>query len=446
MTFGRERHDTLEHDDDTFEDEPSRSIFSATWFRALLVFIALAVIAVVAMPYALEWANPPAKTRGIAKGTRTPAAEAPTSPPPVSGPVPVAVVPKPTPSATATPDSTSPATTTEPRVVPSIPSPAETPAPRAQEPARAAAGSRATATTPQAGTTPPPASTPAQSTAVPHAPTPPGLPQGSTPPQSTTLAQGSAPSSSAVPPQGAPLQRPASVPDATASQGAVGATESSKAMEPVGTTDTQRAARAPKRLDVARAPEASTREATRPPAAGPFWIQVGAFRDPETARRVVEKLREQQFPVADPEKMVAGVPTTSPVAPTPTLTPTPAAGPDRYDVFVSGIAAGDLNTRIEPRSLTADPVAGGAVVKPSLPLADAVALAKELSGDGLRVQVRRASGSAHATTTTATAATTEPQTLYRVRVGSYPDRTAALAALHDLEAKGFKPFLARGAQ
>jgi hypothetical protein len=213
-------------------------------------------------------------------------------------------------------------------------------------------------------------------------------------------------------------------------------------MEPAGTTDTHRAAQPPKRLDVARAPEISTREATRPAAPGPFWIQVGAFRDPETARRVVEKLREQQFPVADPEKMVAGVPTTSPAAPTPT--PVPAAGPDRYDVFVSGIAAGDLTTRIESRRLTADPVAGGAVVKPSLPLADAVALAKELSGDGLRVQVRRASGSAHATTTTT--ATTEPQTLYRVRVGSYPDRNTALTALHDLEAKGYKPFLARGAQ
>jgi hypothetical protein len=220
----------------------------------------------------------------------------------------------------------------------------------------------------------------------------------------------------------------------------VGATEPAKGIEPAGTTEAQHTAQPPKRVDVARAPDASTREATRPAATGPFWIQVGAFRDPETARRVVEKLREQQFPVADPEKLVAGVPTATPVA-----TPAPAAGPDRYDVFVSGIAAADLNTRIESRSLTADPVAGGAVVKPSLPLADAVALAKQLSGDGLRVQVRRASGTASAGTTAA-ATTTEPQTLYRVRVGSYPDRPAALAALHDLEAKGYKPFLARGAQ
>ena len=434
MTFGRERHDSLEHDDDTFEDEPSRSIFSATWFRALLVFIALAVIAVVAMPYALEWANPPAKTRGIAKSTRT---EAPTSPsPPVSGPVPVAVVPKPTPSTTATPDTTSSSsgTTTEPRVVPSVPGPAETSTPgrRAQEPARAADGSRAPATTP--GTTLPPASTP------------PPVPQGSTPSPDTTLAQGSTPSQASPPPSGAPSPTTMPPPRAPLAQGAapstgaVGATEPSKAMEPAGSTENPRAAQPPKRVDVARAPDASTREATRPPASGPYWIQVGAFRDPDTARRMVEKLRDQQFPVADPEKMVSGVAAAAPVA---APTPTPAAGPDRYDVFVSGIAANDLNTRIESRSLTADPVAGGAVVKPSLPLADAVALAKQLSGDGLRVQVRRASGSAHAT---APAAATEPQTLYRVRVGSYPDRSAAVAALHDLEAKGYKPFLARGAQ
>src|SRR2546429_9089141 len=33
--------------------------------------------------------------------------------------------------------------------------------------------------------------------------------------------------------------------------------------------------------------------------------------------------------------------------------------------------------------------------------------------------------------------------LHRVRVGPYPDRAAATSALKELEAKGYKPFLAR---
>ena len=43
-------------------DETPRSIFAATWFRALLVLIVLAVVGAVAVPYILDAMNPPVKS------------------------------------------------------------------------------------------------------------------------------------------------------------------------------------------------------------------------------------------------------------------------------------------------------------------------------------------------------------------------------------------------
>jgi cell division protein FtsN len=52
-----------------------------------------------------------------------------------------------------------------------------------------------------------------------------------------------------------------------------------------------------------------------------------------------------------------------------------------------------------------------------------------------------------APTTTAPAGSTEGgQALHRVRVGSFSDKAAALAAARELEAKGYKPYIARGDQ
>src|SRR5215510_498940 len=60
--------DDHEYDDERFEDEGRRSIFSALWFRAILVVIVLGVVAAVAVPYVLELANQPApKTSVLAK-------------------------------------------------------------------------------------------------------------------------------------------------------------------------------------------------------------------------------------------------------------------------------------------------------------------------------------------------------------------------------------------
>jgi cell division septation protein DedD len=170
-------------------------------------------------------------------------------------------------------------------------------------------------------------------------------------------------------------------------------------------------------------------------------VQVGAFRDPETARKLADQLREQKYQVAESAKA-----STAPAkSAAPTATP-PAPATDRYDVFVSGTSAADMSKKLSGKGLTSEGVAGGVVVKPSLPLRDAVALSRELTADGLRVQVRRAAG-AVATPAPApapAAPVASGDTLHRVRVGSFPDRSSAQAVVRELEGKGYKPFIARG--
>lgn len=108
---------------------------------------------------------------------------------------------------------------------------------------------------------------------------------------------------------------------------------------------------------------------------------------------------------------------------------------DRYEVFVSGVGLAEVGPKLAGTSVTAEAVAGGVVLKPGLPLREAVDLSKTLSADGLKVQVRRVSASP--------AGPPAPATFYRVRVGGYSDRASALAAVRELEAKGYHPFIAR---
>ena len=103
-----------------------------------------------------------------------------------------------------------------------------------------------------------------------------------------------------------------------------------------------------------------------------------------------------------------------------------------------GQSPAELNTRLAAKGLTVEAAGNGAVVKPSLPLRDAVALSKELAVDGLKVQVRRTGGS----TATAERASSG-DTLHRVSVGGFPDKATAMATLKELEGKGYKPFLTR---
>jgi hypothetical protein len=179
-------------------------------------------------------------------------------------------------------------------------------------------------------------------------------------------------------------------------------------------------------------------------------VQVGAFKDADTAKKVAARLRDDKFSVEESLTRTGGAPARP--APTPAAA-APAPASDQYDVFVSGQTPEELNKRLAAKGLAAESSSGGMVVKPSLPLRDAVALSKDLAVEGFKVQVRRAGGSMRSVAAAAPApassapATTDSGTeLHRVRVGAFPDRAAALEAVKQLEAKGYKPYIARGAQ
>ncbi len=290
-------------------EETARSIFSALWFRVVLVLIVLGVVAAVAVPYVLEWMNPPPKTA-------------------VVRPAPAAVKP-------ATPPAPAP---------PAAPMPAVTPAP--------------------------------------------------------------------VP---AP---------------AVAKEEKEK--------EAAKPARRPAKPATAKAPAKAAAKA--PAGTGAYFVQVGAFKDPERAKSLAAKLREQKFSVDESTAGPAGEGGGSPGA----AAPAPATAGDKYDVFVSGASAADLGAKLTAKGLATERSGGGVVVKPSLPLRDAVALSKDLAAEGLKVQVRRAGSPAPAPRTTTPAAAASGETLHRVRVGPFTDLAAARAARAELEAKGYKGFIARG--
>src|SRR5207249_12070142 len=104
---------------------------------------------------------------------------------------------------------------------------------------------------------------------------------------------------------------------------------------------------------------------------------------------------------------------------------------DKYDVFVVGGSPEDITVKLSAKGLSTEPARDGVVVKPSLPLRDAIALSKDLAAEGLKVQVRRSGAPASATA--APAGSTGGEVLYRVRVGPYPDRAAATSAEQEFE-------------
>ncbi|PYO02136.1 MAG: hypothetical protein DMD91_04975 [Candidatus Rokuibacteriota bacterium] len=319
-----------------YDEEPQRSIFSALWFRTLIVILVLGVIAAVAVPYVLDFVNPPV----VKKAASTPS-RAPSPAPP--------------------PGATEPAS-----APPALPPPS---APSAQAP-------------------PAPASAPpAVTAAIPAKPTEPPRPVEAKKPGADTAKM-----ATAVEPR-----KPAAAKAAPA------------------------------------APSAAKTTAAAMSSGGPFWVQVGAFKSQATAKQLAARLREQSYRVEESVKdgNAGAIPAAS--------ADTGGAG-DRYNVFVSGSAPSDLAAKLSSKGLAADPVAGGVVVKPSLPLRDAVALSRDLATDGLKVHVRRVGGEVSAPVATAPAA----DTLYRVRVGGLADRAAALATAKELEGKGYKPFIGRG--
>ena len=189
--------------------------------------------------------------------------------------------------------------------------------------------------------------------------------------------------------------------------------------------------------------------APRPSASTEWWVQVGAFREESTARKMAARLREQNYSVEESvrggDKPVKASAAEQPAAAASTAT-TPVAV-DQYDVFVSGATPDALASRLAGKNLTAEASGNGVIVKPSLPLRDAVALSKDLATDGLKVQVRRAGTTGETTIPAAdkrrVQAASSGDPLYRVRVGSFADRETAVATLKELEAKGYKPFLTR---
>jgi hypothetical protein len=305
------------YDDERFEDEGRRSIFSALWFRAILVVIVLGVVAAVAVPYVLEIANQPApKTTALGKPEMTPA------PAPVAPPTPpVASAPMAPPAPEKSPTVDKPSAMDRPATSESAPTPmtpaieTPTPAPKKSESSKNAVASKSAST--------------------------------------------------------------------------------------------------PKEQSASQAPRTSA--APSPTGPGDYFVQVGAFKNPDTAKKVAARLREQKYNVE--ETSASGVKTARAAAPSaPQATGSPS---DRYDVYISGGAPGDINGKLSAKGLSAEPSGAGVVVKPSMPLRDAVALSKDLAVDGLKVQVR---------------------------LGPFDDKPTATSTLRELEQKGYTPFIARGGQ
>jgi hypothetical protein len=178
-------------------------------------------------------------------------------------------------------------------------------------------------------------------------------------------------------------------------------------------------------------------------AGGEYFVQVGAFKNPDTARKLAVRLREQNYNVE--ETSATGIKTARRAA---SSAPASGSPSDRYDVHVAGAAPAEINAKLSAKGLTAEPSGGGVVVKPSMPLREAVALSKDLAVDGLKVQVRRAAGSAAPAPATASGAPSSAgdATVYRVRVGPFDDKTTATSTLRELQQKGYSPFIARGGQ
>ena len=124
-------------EDDEQDEIARRSIFSAGWFRALLVLTVLAIVVVVSLPYLLNWLEPtpapPAKTQAKssepAPASGPPAkAEAPAPPaPPV-----MTEAPKPAPAPAAPSPAGRPLGTAPLPVAPAPAAPAAKPAPGAK--------------------------------------------------------------------------------------------------------------------------------------------------------------------------------------------------------------------------------------------------------------------------------------------------------------------------
>ncbi len=282
---------------------------------------------------------------------------------------------------------------------------------------------------PAAATSPavtPPTAQPAAT--APPAPASPAVAASTTAPSPPAASTPSPPSAPSIPPPAAmstPAERAKTSESTRATAPPARKTTAAAKPATVAVKSRETATERP-RVAASEAPATATSERTS--TDGPYWVQVGAFRDAEAAARVVTRLRGQGFRA---EQSTTGKPAAA-------AAPADAPG-DRYAVVVSGGAPGDLDAKLAAKGMTSEATPGGAIVQPSLPLREAVALSRELADAGLSVQVRRQGPPAPSAPARGTA-----ETWHRVRVGGFPDRAAAVASFKKLEEKGYKPFIATG--
>ena len=160
------------------------------------------------------------------------------------------------------------------------------------------------------------------------------------------------------------------------------------------------------------APKPAVSAPATAPAKGDYWVQVGAFSRAKNAASLAAKLTAEKYSVQRATVKRAG------------------AGDGGNEIFAAGVTQRDLYDKVKSKGLRADAVKGGSVVRPPLPLRDAVALSKELADAGMDVKIRRVGP--------------EKGTFYLVRVGGFADRKEAEAAKADLQGKGIPGFIVKG--
>jgi len=223
-------------DDDERDEFASRSIFSAGWFRAVLVLTVLAIVVVISLPYLLNWfePSPPARVTKPAE---------PLKPAPSATPPAVAPVPAPAPKAAAPPEVK--------------PTPPGTPAPKA-------AAEKAI---------PPAASEPARKAA------PEKVPVKAAAEKAATKA-----SAEKAPAKAATERPPAKVAEKASAK---------TADKPAAPTRVAAKADAPSRP----AAVADAKPSAGAAASGNYWIQLGAFKEQKNADALAKTLRDAGFPI-----------------------------------------------------------------------------------------------------------------------------------------------------
>jgi cell division septation protein DedD len=171
-----------------------------------------------------------------------------------------------------------------------------------------------------------------------------------------------------------------------------------------------------------------------------YWVQVGAYRDAQMAKRVAERLRQDTYQV---QESVITRPFSGAESAVVSGDATSHVGRERYEVIIAR-SSRDVAATLTAKGLASQSDGEDTAITPSLSLGEAVALSRDLSESGLAVRVRRVASPATPPASPPGVGRTE--TLYRVRVGGFPDRAAALAAIKELESRGYKPFLMRGNQ